>query len=263
MKHLFFLFALLFLSIAQAGTVERQLLSVTTPAGVELELYQFSDNSNTPQPAVLLFHGGSWVKGTPAQLFRICSGLAEQGFTVFSAEYRLIGKNTDTVEDCVADVRTMYKWVEAHANELGVDASQLFVGGASAGGHLALCLITLPIEGATHAPQGYIGYNPVVTTTDERFVKTFKDKVNDYDPMQHLSASMPPMIIFHGDSDTVVPIETVQAFAQQSSKLGVPCTIEVFPDCGHGFFNYSRATPEQLERLKAQAGRFLQELTSP
>jgi acetyl esterase len=261
--QLIYLLALLFSSFTQAGDVERRQLSVPTPHGMELELYKFSlAQLHKPQPALLLFHGGSWVKGSPSQLFRICSGLAEQGFTAFSAEYRLIGTNAATIADCVADVRTVYKWVEAHANELEIDASRLFVGGASAGGHLALCLVTLPIEGAQHPPKGFIGYNPVVSTTDERFAETFKDQVDQYDPVQHLSASMPPMLIFHGDSDTVVPIETVRTFARRAQDLGVSCTVETFPDCGHGFFNYSRITPEQMQRLKTQAGSFLRENTN-
>jgi acetyl esterase len=258
--QLIYLLALLFSSFTQAGDVERRQLSVPTSHGMELELYKFSrTHPHKPQPAVLLFHGGSWVKGSPSQLFKICANLAEKGFTAFSAEYRLVGTTADTIDDCVADVRTVYKWVEAHANELEIDASRLFVGGASAGGHLALCLITLPIEGAIHSPKGFIGYNPVVTTTAERFAKIFKDIVHEYDPLYHLSTSMPPMLIFHGGSDTVVPIETVQTFARQSRNLSVACTIEIFRDCSHGFFNNNRITPEQAQRLKTQAAAFIRE----
>jgi acetyl esterase/lipase len=62
-------------------------------------------------------------------------------------------------------------------------------------------------------------------------------------------------VIFHGDADTTVPIESVQAYAAKVKELGGACEVVVSPGQAHAFFNKEPYVWETLER----AERFLRE----
>lgn len=91
---------------------------------------------SAPAPVLVYFHGGGWVVGNLDSHDHLCRYLAAQsGVVVVAVDYRLAPEHKfpAAYEDCVAATR----WVAASANELGIDAKRIAVGGDSAGGSLA------------------------------------------------------------------------------------------------------------------------------
>ena len=93
--------------------------------------------------AVVWIHGGSWTGGSAYNFFPHARYFAARGAVGFSVEYRLLKKNRTTVGDCLADCKSVIRYIREHAAELGIDPVKIIVMGDSAGGHLASCLGTI------------------------------------------------------------------------------------------------------------------------
>ena len=107
----------------------------------ELSLYVTKpDNwqATDKRPAVVFFHGGGWVGGSPGQFTEHSKYLASRGLVCVQVEYRLLDRNNkDLPTNCVHDAKSAMRWVRSHADELGIDPNRIASGGGSAGGHLA------------------------------------------------------------------------------------------------------------------------------
>ncbi len=113
-----------------AGAPEVSLL-ICRPAGV-----------TTAVPAVYHIHGGGMIVGdNRTGLLGMMNLAAPLGMAVVSVEYRLAPEtpHPGPVEDCYAGLA----WTAAHADELGIDAGRIIVGGASAGGGLSAAVALL------------------------------------------------------------------------------------------------------------------------
>jgi len=90
-------------------------------------------------PALLFFHGGGFVYGDLDTHDAPCQLLAEtSGCAVLSVAYRLAPEYPFPA--AYNDAVTAWKWLLAHAEELGLDSERLAVGGDSSGGNLAASL---------------------------------------------------------------------------------------------------------------------------
>ena len=95
-----------------------------------LDLYRPKD-AEGKLPVLLNIHGGAWVYGDKKVYAPYCMYLATQGFVVVNASYRLAPKHTFPAP--LEDVGAMVEWVVDHAEEYGLDVSNLFFVGDSAG----------------------------------------------------------------------------------------------------------------------------------
>lgn len=112
------------------------------------------DGSSQPLPALVYLHGGGWTLGNLESHDELCRRLcAVTGGVVLAVDYRLSPEHPfpAPLEDCAAAL----DWLVASAEELGVDAARISVGGDSAGGNLAagLCLWTRDHGGPTLIAQ--------------------------------------------------------------------------------------------------------------
>jgi acetyl esterase len=106
---------------------------------IPARLYRPADGA---LPLLVWFHGGGFVMGSVAESDGDCRRLAAlSGCAILSVEYRLSPEHLfpAAVDDCMAATA----WAAAHAQELGLDAQRLAVGGDSAGGNLAAVVARL------------------------------------------------------------------------------------------------------------------------
>lgn len=223
---------------------------------LELWIYKPADwKASDQRSAIVFYHGGGWRSGSPSAFSRQSARLAERGMVAFSVQYRLTSKGT-TIADCVKDARSAFRWVVAHASELGIDPDKISAGGGSAGGHLACALVTLDaINESTDdlsialKPVSLVLFNPAAKLRSIRSRDTPGSDV--VDPFVHLKAGHPPTIIFHGEDDTTVPIATVREYAAKVKALGGQCEVVGFPGQIHAFFNKEPFVWDTLKQSEA------------
>ena len=125
-----------------------------------LDLYRLKD-AEGKLPVLLNIHGGAWVYGDKKVYAPYCMYLATQGFAVVNASYRLAPKHTFPAP--LEDVGAMVEWVVDHAEEYGLDVSNLFFVGDSAGAHLATAYTAVQLN------EAYAKSFPGIKV-DERFI---------------------------------------------------------------------------------------------
>ena len=125
-----------------------------------LDLYRPKD-AEGKLPVLLNIHGGAWVYGDKKVYAPYCMYLATQGFAVVNASYRLAPKHTFPAP--LEDVGAMVEWVVDHAEEYGLDISNLFFVGDSAGAHLATAYTAVQLN------EAYAKSFPGIKV-DERFI---------------------------------------------------------------------------------------------
>ena len=220
------------------------------------------------RPAIVFFFGGGWVGGTPEQFRKQSEYFASRGLVGIRVEYRTIPKGDNgppTV--CCADAKSAMRYVRSHAAELGIDPQRIAASGGSAGGHLAAFTSMVagqddPHDDQTVSPRAnaIVLFNPVFDNGPDDSGgwgnNRVRDHVQDFSPAHNISADDPPVIVFLGRNDKLIPVATVERFQATMKSAGVRCDAVFYDEQGHGFFNKE---PFQSKTL-IQADKFLASL---
>lgn len=151
-------------------------------------------------------------------------------------------------------------WLARHAGDFGLDPSRFCFFGHSAGAHLcALVLVsqdravfseslddTVCVRAAAlwsgpldlSRVRGKWPAGSLVWNAEDNFCRTFfaggayDEQVAIWaSPASYVSASLPPMLICHGDEDELVPFHQAQAFAEAARLAGADLSFRL--ESGH------------------------------
>lgn len=86
------------------------------------------------KPAIIYFPGGGFTTTDYEKFIEMRFALAKAGFVVAAAEYRVIPNKFPAI---LEDGKSAVRFLKAHANAYGIDASKIGVLGDSAGGYLS------------------------------------------------------------------------------------------------------------------------------
>jgi len=198
-----------------------------------------------PMPAVLWLHGGAWEggdkNGSSGARF-----LAAAGFVTASIYYHLSGeaKFPADIEDCKCAIR----YLRANAPRYSIAPESIPITGASSGGHLAMLAATAAeragFEGSGEWPNvssrvkavvSYYGptdFRPLAADFGVRAQAAItkligvafadhRDRYARASPITFISAGHPPLLIFHGDGDTLVPFSQSERMRDAYRKAGL------------------------------------------
>lgn len=240
--------------IYRDGQPEPMRLHVFKPKG-----WKESDH----RPALVFFFGGGWTKGTPERSASYAKWAATLGMVGIAPDYRTKERFGTSPLESVADGRAAVRWVQDHADKLGIDSKRIVVGGSSSGGHVALWTAikhTPPGSANDEAPRvkpvALILVSPVSDTSSATGYtpKRFGVNAEALSPVHQLDAKMPPVLVFHGDADPTVTNRQSIALEQKLLAGSNVCERVNVPGGIHGF---QTQLPEWKEKSRDIMKKFL------
>jgi acetyl esterase/lipase len=200
------------------------------PAALKADVYV--PDGDAARPAVLLIHGGGWAApDRREQMVSIAERVAARGFVVVNATYRFAPEHIYPAP--VDDLRQALIWMRAHAQQYRLQPEQIAAMGYSAGGHLAAQLGVLdgPAEVRVQAVVDGAGPTDLSKYPGGKLVPQFVGGTQaevpqafaTASPMTHVSADDPPVFLYHGSWDALVPDHHSRDFKAALEQAGVHC----------------------------------------
>lgn len=217
---------------------------------------------------VVVMVSGGWRSSAPGSFpLPLAAPLLRRGYTVIPIYH--VSQPESTIREIFQDMARGVRSVRRDASRIGIDPERIGCTGGSAGGHLGLMLATRggpgdpsaadPVDRFSSAVQAVAVFYPVTDLIDlgpstenlhdggppKSFVKAFRadpDGPADWkgigtslSPLHLLSSNRPPTLIYHGDADTLVPIDQSQRYVQEARRLGNVVELVVHAGGKHGW----------------------------
>jgi acetyl esterase/lipase len=227
-----------------------------------MDIYQPTGDVAAERPVIIFAHQGGFVTGsrTESYMATVCTQFAKLGYVTASIDYRLLFFPFDTTNVSVAAVRGMqdlraavrfFRKDAATTNTYRVSPSRIVVGGASAGGFMALEVgyldkpsevpadVNLTALGGIEGNSGNPGYPSTVLAVLNLSGATVTPSI--------IEAGNVPLYSAHGTADAVVPyfkgrvgagLPPKYVFGSGllnpfASSVGVPNTLRRFSQAPH------------------------------
>ena len=221
-------------------------------------------------PLLVFVHGGSWRWGDPDDYGFIARALADKGFLVVLAGYRLEdeGRYPAMLEDTAAAVAEALR----RAEEFGGDRSRVVLSGHSAGAYNTVQVALEPkwfteagvpassIKGVVGlaGPYDFFPFDSDSTRASFGSVGAGAES----QPINHVRADAPPMLLVHGEQDTLVKPRNTRALAKALEEAGAPIETVFYPEMDHNAPLISLANPWRNRRdVAARFAEFARRVT--
>ena len=219
-------------------TVERD-LSYGPNARQRLDLY-VPDDAAEDAPVLVFFYGGNWQSGSK-ELYRfVGQAFASRGYVTAIPDYRLYPEVR--YPTFIEDGALAINWLQAQPATAG--ARKLFVAGHSAGAYIAamLALDRRWLDGASAQGCGRIagmaglaGPYDFLPLRDPTLMEVFGPgpASPDSQPINHVSAGDPPMLLATGTADSTVRPRNSIGLAERLTAAGATVELIEYPGLGH------------------------------
>ena len=220
-----------------------------------LDLYLPKDKAQGPATLIVWMHGGAWMLSNKD--WNNVKYLVKHGYALASVDYRLSddARFPAQIQDC----NTALNFLLANASTYGFSPNHFAVGGASAGGHLALLLGLARNEKSFGADPSvkpfaildFFGPTDLTSLLDETKGHSYQvqddalrrlfgspltdhlDMLRAASPLTYVNPENPPVLILHGDRDDLVPYGQSQKLHARLDQLGVRNDLITVKGAGH------------------------------
>lgn len=193
--------------------------------------------------------------------------MLRRGYTMFLVRHA--SQPQATVMETVEDIKLATRFIRFNAERFGIDPQRLGVSGGSSGGHLALMLATTgedgsevaldPIDRQSSKVQAVAVFYPATDLInlgestenlhdggppksyvrafgmDSRAAEPWLPVGLAMSPIEHITADLPPVLIFHGTADTLIPFDQSTRFRDKAKALGLDVEIVARSGKKHGW----------------------------
>jgi acetyl esterase/lipase len=208
-------------AVTQQGQTQTLLLDVYEPVGDTVE----------DRPAIIWIHGGGFRFGsrTSPEIVDQAQTFARKGFVSVSISYRLSTNGCFPVSaECLTaivdarhDAQAAVRFLRANADTYDIDTSRIAVAGTSAGAITALNVAYSPEDPGASGNPGYPSdVRAAVSLSGARILST-------------PNAGEPPVLLFHGTADTLVPYSAAVNTVDSARAAGLLASITAWEGQGH------------------------------
>jgi acetyl esterase/lipase len=199
-------------------------------------------------PVLIHLHGGGFSLAPGRKSFyarRLLFRLARKGWVCISATYRLAP--AATFPDELIDVKKVIAWARARAGEHGGDPDRIVLAGSSYGARLAT------LAGfTTNDPAFQPGFEQADTSVAAvvglygYYAATAGRRSLPSSPFDYAGRGSEPLLIVHGDQDTLTSVKTARALAERARSASAnPIVFVELPGAQHSF--------DQLSSIRFEA----------
>lgn len=193
--------------------------------------------------AVVVCPGGAYIRqAAEHEGTQIANWLAENGITAVLLKYRLPNGHAFIPGK---DALKAIELVRSQASTLGIKPDRIGICGFSAGGHLASTAGT-HFTSPANRPDFMVLFYPVISMQDNvthrgsmenllGTAKTNPDSIAFYSNETRVTAQTPPTLLLLSDDDKGVIPENSLRFYQALKAKGVPASLQIYPEGGHGW----------------------------
>ena len=239
-------------------------------------------------PVVVHIYGSAWYSNSSkgmADLGTIVNALLDAGYAVVTPNHRSSSDAKFPAQ--IEDIKGVIRFVRANAEKYRLDPSFIATSGFSSGGHLSSLAAT---SGGVKELEGTVGGNlqyssrvnaacdwsgPVDLNymscggedtwnhAPEEAVMGFPFKGNEerfkaLNATNYIDPEDPPVVIFHGTADNVVPSCQGPHFYELLDKAGIRTELYMVDGGGHGFNMYTeytlRSMTNFLDKVRTEKG---------
>lgn len=249
----------------QMNPVDSLLFDIYYPTGA---------TSDKKYPVFFSFHGGSFVTATKQSVTEFADEFADYGYIVIAPDYRVGYDNNNGKATCIVgddstglqgaiyramqDANACMRYIANHADLYNIDTSQMFIGGASAGGTLALNMAYINDSvAAVHYPEFVNTWGTLQNTgNSDPYNYTIKGICAMWGALPYWDSLISPKsaistILFKGGKDANVPdgigyylncpynskIRSGSGIYNLLTAYGVPCVYHYQTYAGHAAYD--------------------------
>jgi arylformamidase len=194
------------------------------------EVFDFFPAASSGSPLLVFFHGGYWQEHSRTDVLFVATTCVARGIAYAAVEYTLAPAATvaEIVEQCRRAVGSIY----SQAPALGFDPRRLFIGGSSAGAHLAAMLLVEGWQKTQRFPEdlvaggillsGVYDLEPLVPTYINQALRMTEEAAAALSPMRKRLSPAIPVILAWGQNETQEFKRQSLAFAARLKDAGFP-----------------------------------------
>lgn len=252
------------ISQAHAGLYYTSKLDITyNMHGQQLDLY--IPKKEIKKTAVMFVHGGGFNAGIKDDMTFHAKYFARKGYLTTSINYRL--GDEGTYPAAKLDTIDAIEWMKKQANQYGYSSDKIVLLGYSAGGAVALNAgfddttnVAAIISGA-----GVTDLNALAVTSD---IPELKYNIDQYmggkpaaiaSPVNQVTKNSPPVLMFHGIGDNIVPETQSIKLAKILKANLIPYEVVLFDMTGHDLmlesnphiYEILKKTEDWLDKIEA------------
>lgn len=226
------------------GTDTAQRLDVFLPAG----------RTTTATKAIILVHGGAWISGDKTDMNQFIPVIKSRlsDYAVFNLNYRLGVVSSPPANPFPAqenDVKAALSFIFSKASDYKFNTDKTVILGASAGAQLAMLQAyknstpklkaVVDLFGPTDMTGLYNFYASSINQIGLQLLMGGTPATNaslyqSSSPINFVSASSQPTLIFHGTADPLVPYAQSTALKAKLDSIGVYAKMITYTGAGHG-----------------------------